>query len=348
MTARNCYSMSAGFSKSLAAAAAALLAAALMVAAVPALAGDEEAGRILFARGEAGLIRDTVHHEVRRGDRLYVGDTVVTGESGRLQIRFIDEGMVSLRANTELHIEAFEYDPESGEGGSVSRLMEGAMRAVTGRIAANDPGSYTVETPVATIGVRGTDFEPLHVPEGREGDYGDAPAGTYSRTHEGLGVIASAGGELDVGPGQTGFVDDPQAPPALVPEPAFFRQTEDTADDEEEEDDDEEEEAEEDEADEEEAEDDEAEDEAEAEDDGADDEAAAEEPVDDAADDDFREESAFDDGFDDDGLIDDGLTDDFGDDFDDDPLDDVTEAVTDDPVEDVVVDDPDQLIIEIR
>ena len=93
---------------------------------------------------------------VARGTAIYPGDQIST-QDGRLQIRFSDGGYVSLLPNTDFVVRAYSYDGRlDGEETSFFGLTRGAMRAVTGWIGRINKSRYTITTPTATIGVRGT------------------------------------------------------------------------------------------------------------------------------------------------------------------------------------------------
>ena len=100
-------------------------------------------------------------------------------------------------------------------------LLEGGFRSLTGWIGKYNRNSYTVRTPNATIGIRGTDHEPYVIPKGSsEGD-----AGTYDKVNEGGSFIQTAAGRADVAPNQAGFVPhDKNARPRILKDvPGHFR-----------------------------------------------------------------------------------------------------------------------------
>ncbi|MEK7389096.1 MAG: FecR family protein [Elusimicrobiota bacterium] len=93
---------------------------------------------------------------VETGKPVYTRDHVVTGSEGRLQILLNDETSFSLGPNSDMILDEFVYDPASGAGKISASVAKGAFRFVTGKVARRDPDSMKVETPVATIGIRGT------------------------------------------------------------------------------------------------------------------------------------------------------------------------------------------------
>ncbi|ABM61098.1 FecR family protein [Halorhodospira halophila] len=127
---------------------------------IPLVAAEERIGIVLANRGDPVLIRDGEEQPVGRRDEIRAGDRLKTDDRSRLQMRLNDGQTLSLTENTELHIEAYHFDEDSGAGESRKSLIEGGLRAITGQISGED--DYTIETEVATIGIRGTIFELAH------------------------------------------------------------------------------------------------------------------------------------------------------------------------------------------
>ena len=86
-------------------------------------------------------------------------DRIVTESNGHVHIRFVDEALVSVRPNSELEILAYVYNAEDPQKSSVKfNLLEGTARAVSGSAAEAARQRFRLNTPIAAIGVRGTDF----------------------------------------------------------------------------------------------------------------------------------------------------------------------------------------------
>lgn len=93
-----------------------------------------------------------------KGDTVYEGATFVTGEEGRVEISFNDETTLVLGGGTEFIIDSYTYGTETDAKDTVLRLTAGAFRAATSAIVDLNPDNFHVITPLATIGIRGTDF----------------------------------------------------------------------------------------------------------------------------------------------------------------------------------------------
>lgn len=91
---------------------------------------------------------------------VYRADVTRTGAASRAQFQFLDQSTLVMDAETELVLAdyVYAYDNPPGENVMTVKAVVGALRIVTGRIAAKRPESFKVETPLLDIGVRGTDI----------------------------------------------------------------------------------------------------------------------------------------------------------------------------------------------
>jgi len=93
-----------------------------------------------------------------KGTALEMQDAVRTTQ-GKVGITFEDNTRVQITENSKLVIDDFVYDPNSKKGGKLAvNIALGTVRYASGQIAKNNPQAVAVNTPSATIGVRGTDF----------------------------------------------------------------------------------------------------------------------------------------------------------------------------------------------
>lgn len=114
-------------------------------------------GEVVFAVGDAKVAGASA--SLKPGDTLEVGQTLVTGLSGHIHIRFADQAFVSVRPNSELKIEQYVYDQAAPENSQVKfNLVKGTSRLITGKAGQANKQGFRLNTPVAAIGIRGTDF----------------------------------------------------------------------------------------------------------------------------------------------------------------------------------------------
>lgn len=167
------------------------------------------AGKFILATGQVSVVDSTGKERLATtGSQLEAGETVMT-QNGRAQIRFVDGGLISLQPSTEFKVDDYKFEGEkSNSESAVFRLVKGGLRAVTGLIGKERKQAYQMHTEVATIGIRGTEFQAVicaaSCPE---------PDGLYVRTGEGTIFVKNAAGEVDVGAGNTAYVPSATSAP---------------------------------------------------------------------------------------------------------------------------------------
>jgi hypothetical protein len=92
--------------------------------------------------------------QAKVGDAVYLGDIVATGADGRVGITFADDTAFDLSSNARMVMTEFVYDPNSKANSTLLSLTKGTFTFVAGKIAKS--GDMKVDTPVATMGIRGT------------------------------------------------------------------------------------------------------------------------------------------------------------------------------------------------
>lgn len=128
-----------------------------------ALAEKTDAGKVIFIFGQAWKHSvDGGKHSLTRGMKVQVGETIETASNGQVQIRMNDNGLVAIRPGSHFKIKAFKFSGANGAGSgedkSYFQLLKGGFRSITGAVGQRNKKAYRVTTPVATIGIRGTDY----------------------------------------------------------------------------------------------------------------------------------------------------------------------------------------------
>lgn len=94
-----------------------------------------------------------------RGFEVRVGDTVQTELGGHVHLRFVDGGRISVRPSSRLQIDSYGYSENDAQASAIKfKLEEGVVRSITGEWGAAARHRFRLNTPVAAIGVKGTDF----------------------------------------------------------------------------------------------------------------------------------------------------------------------------------------------
>lgn len=128
------------------------------------------AGVVLLSKGETFATNPQgTQRTLKRRSKILEGDTLSTSANGKLQIRFIDKALLTLKANSKLDVSAYQISKAKGESEEViMNLITGGFRTITGSIGKGDKSAYTVKTPAASIGIRGTNYE---VAQEKDGDF---------------------------------------------------------------------------------------------------------------------------------------------------------------------------------
>jgi hypothetical protein len=128
------------------------------------------AGVAQFIAGEVSVLHPNGKTEaLSKGKPLESGESILTGNGGRAQVRFSDGGLVSLQPNTEFKIANYVDEADPKQDRFLVDLLRGSMRAITGLIGKRNRENYKVTTTTATIGIRGSGFSVGYNPDGSLG-----------------------------------------------------------------------------------------------------------------------------------------------------------------------------------
>ena len=162
-----------------------------------------------------------------KGSPVDVGDTVVTAKASVAQIKMGDGAIIVVQPESRLTVAEFSYTgKEDGTEKVQYRLEQGGFRSVTGAIGHTNKGNYSIETPIAHIGVRGTDHESWYFPSRVSSDGVATEPGLYNRVTVGLTYIQNNTGEIVIGPNQVGYASTALDRPRLLDAmPEFFNRS---------------------------------------------------------------------------------------------------------------------------
>ena len=121
----------------------------------------EIAGVVLLAKGKTFATNEKgIERPLKRRSRILEGDILSTAQNAKLQIRFVDKALLTLKANSKLNVSAYQIAKNENENEEVvMNLITGGFRTITGSIGKGEKSAYTVNTPAASIGIRGTNYE---------------------------------------------------------------------------------------------------------------------------------------------------------------------------------------------
>nr|WP_244550189.1 FecR domain-containing protein [Bradyrhizobium sp. cf659] len=122
--------------------------------AAPGAAAAQVIGHVTKLSGSATAVRNGVSVILNNGDNVEKGDVVSTGADSTLGITFIDGTVFGLSSNARMVLNEMVYDPNGSNNSSLLSLVAGTITFVAGETAKH--GDMKIDTPVATMGIRGT------------------------------------------------------------------------------------------------------------------------------------------------------------------------------------------------
>ncbi|MDR1471967.1 MAG: FecR family protein [Synergistaceae bacterium] len=121
----------------------------------PALgASPEPIATVIAASGPVEVVRAGSRVPLTLKDPVFVSDSILTGEGGKIQILFSDGSTVNIAPGSAFDMAS--YADAGSESNFAANLFQGAVRIITGTITESNPEGFELTTPLATIGIRGT------------------------------------------------------------------------------------------------------------------------------------------------------------------------------------------------
>jgi len=120
---------------------------------------DDESpvGNVKEVSGDATVTRiDGSVEKITIGTPIYEGDIIETNADGAVGITFIDDSTFAVSQNAKLAIDEYVFDPSSETGSSDFSILRGLFVFTSGLIGRDDPDDVAIDTPMGTIGIRGT------------------------------------------------------------------------------------------------------------------------------------------------------------------------------------------------
>lgn len=164
--------------------------------------------------GMAGIVEQTKgkvyvstpnKKELSIGTEIAEGDELVSEADSEALLKLQDGTIVAVRPNTRMVFTKYTFSPDeklSQNDNFLVSLFKGGLRTITGKIGKRHPEQFKVQTPTATIGIRGTDFEVAVVDK----DNSQAQAGTYNKVFSGQTFLDNNQGKrVDVSANQAAF-----------------------------------------------------------------------------------------------------------------------------------------------
>ncbi|HTO65005.1 MAG TPA: FecR domain-containing protein [Bradyrhizobium sp.] len=114
-------------------------------------------GKVTIEHADAAVVQARLSDDqadAKIGDPIYRGDVIKTGADGRVGINFADGSSFNVSSNASMEMNEFVYDPAGKSNSTLFSLAKGTFTFIAGNVAKT--GNMKVDTPVATLGIRGT------------------------------------------------------------------------------------------------------------------------------------------------------------------------------------------------
>ena len=122
------------------------------------LHAQQNAGKTIVARGQVDATNEMDSRQLKRRSPVFLEDKVTTGQKSNTQLRMIDGGLLSLQQESVLVVNEYRFNQQDNDDSVSLELIKGGLRTITGALAKGND-NYKLQTPVASIGVRGTHYE---------------------------------------------------------------------------------------------------------------------------------------------------------------------------------------------
>ena len=163
-------------------------------------------GKVVITKNDVHAQRNNIAVTLKRRSTIFAHDVITTGEQARAQFRLNDGTLFTLGAQSEMVVQDYQFSTDelstSESSKAAFKLIKGVFRSVTGKITQVTNPDFTIDTPMGSIGIRGTDFWGGYLDEDRidvillSGEHSIIVENEFGRaeiTEHGTGITIEAG-----------------------------------------------------------------------------------------------------------------------------------------------------------
>ena len=181
---------------------------------------DEVAGELFDVAGDVKAASNCLMEQtVSPGTLLEKSMVISTGEKSHAVLQFEDGHLIALQANTIFKINNYRFHPETHEDNNmVFSMLKGGLRSITGLLGKIRPDVFKLQTPSATIGIRGTDFMVVMAEKDEKTEKTDKIEAnkTYLYVTSGAIELTNTAGKVKLGAGEAAVVASAATPAVSV------------------------------------------------------------------------------------------------------------------------------------
>lgn len=120
------------------------------------LTAKDKVGKVIAVEGNVRAIPDGAEERVlKRGSVIFTDELIKVATSSKIQISFTDGSLLNLIPDTEFRVDTYKFKSRGANEYS-GRVVTGGLRYLSGEIAKSNPEGTSIQTPTATLGIRGT------------------------------------------------------------------------------------------------------------------------------------------------------------------------------------------------
>ncbi len=137
------------------------LAAALTTALLPINGIGKDIGITAVVRNNVRVTTsvDPSLHKAKVRERIAIGNDIVTGANSMTQLLLLDKTSFTVGSSAKVKIDRFVYDPDRDSSSIGASVAKGAFRFMSGKSLKRGMTRSSIDTPIASIGIRGTIVE---------------------------------------------------------------------------------------------------------------------------------------------------------------------------------------------
>lgn len=172
--------------------------------------GSVAAGTVIYVEGRVFVTRAEGRIPVALNSAVFSGDTLETDKQSSVRLQMADKSYFALTQNSIFRIDKFDMPAlisrQKAPGVALLSLLKGGLRAISGLIGHSRGDNFLLTTPVATMGIRGTEYIVAY-----NTDAAGAGKGLYVSVISGEVSLKNAAGEVSVKEGGVSYAAFPSA-----------------------------------------------------------------------------------------------------------------------------------------
>ena len=116
-----------------------------------------EIGIAKAVQGQMTAVDSDGSRQLSPGSPVFKGDVVSTAKASAGSIQFLDKTILNVGEGSKVSLDQYVFDANKGTGQVLFKMAQGTFRAVTGEIVKHNPEAFKLQSPLAVIGIRGTE-----------------------------------------------------------------------------------------------------------------------------------------------------------------------------------------------